>query len=275
MRGTTRPALFGIALAAICSLAGHADAQRASQASSAFYTEWYTKPGPLVDPPGPISAGHPIFNAKLVPGQLFQLGAELALPDIELTLPAQTQLIGMHAPLPIGCTVKRVKKAGKSNLIVKVNGHICLVDSNRDGKFDGLFAVPTGRSDMLIAEGTLPQEFRSIEPVPYGEIDPDSLTDATYLYLFYSTNHSWVKKFSLGFEIATDSNQKNYRRNIWYSYKDKELPIRDKLLGVEFTIVTKGKDGLTFHFESTDQKFLAFRGQQTFVPVPFGMASLL
>lgn len=240
-----------------------------------YFTEWYIEPGALTDPAGPISQGRPIFHAKLFPGKLYALGGPISLPQFEANFPAATQLVGVTARIPVGCTFGRVKKAGAVNFFVTHQTRVCFADSDKNGQFDGYFLAGSYHSDLFIGEGDLPERFDAIQPVSFAELDPRSISASRYLYLFYAANHSFVGKFSLGFEISNDPAQKSYQNRIWYGFKDSELPARDKLLGVDFTILTKGKGGITIKFNSADARFLAFRGSYSFVPVPMGLIGSL
>ena len=265
--------LLGVATFAATGIPAQAQDWRLQ--SKRYYTEWYIEPGKLTDPAGPISQGRPIFHAKLFPGKLYTLRGAVALPQFETTLAEATQLVGVNARIPVGCTFNRVKKAGTINVIRTHQTRVCLADSDRDGNFDGYFLAGSYRSDLLIAEGELPDSFEPIQPAAFAELDPRTIAEARYLYLFYAANHSFVGKFSLGFEISNEPDQKSYRNSIWYGFKDSELPARDKLMGVDLTILSKGKGGITIKFNSADPRFLAFRGAHSFVPVPMGVIGSL
>lgn len=120
-----------------------------------------------------------VFRQRLLPSGM----AELAGPLAQVGLAARTQLVevqGSDAAVFCDPMLRAQKMLG--------HAQPCLVDADRDGRFEGLFVTTSSTKGILTIAGKLPKKRTAIKPLPYVRVDVRSFRMPLFVGLQYRGN---------------------------------------------------------------------------------------
>jgi hypothetical protein len=203
----------------------------------AYVSGWFIEPGPLTLPTEPLKGGETILKTVLFPYKSYAIDNKFEIDGAKDQLEVGTELIGFIAHRPTACTEKAVSRtAGQALLLRGGTRHLCLIDSDSDGKFDKKFFVDNGGS-LFAHQALVPNDVIAIEPIAYHETDRKSSSVSGYLHLFYYSHHSLVKEFSIGFSFLRNDGSDPMTNGVTaYSFKDKEIPLSTKIFGGSYRV---------------------------------------
>lgn len=113
------------------------------------------------------------FTGAIVPHRLVRNASPIIVPDRNVVIEKETVFAVASSIVPIACTL------GAPIPFRLVRNHACIVDLDRDGRYDHWFR----RADDVVLYNWVsriaPDDILPIEPVEVLEVDPKSLTTGT------------------------------------------------------------------------------------------------
>lgn len=204
-----------------------------------FATVWLVDQDVVTGNPGPLKNRDLIYKAPTITSRAYTLSK--AYSSGGLDFPAGQQMIGLEGDRPIACTPENVKRSAMKALLLKKNDQrFCMLDMERDGKFELSFWLSSRQQNTLERPGYVPNEVMAIQPTDYSQLDPRSLTSLGYIYVFMSRN-ALVK----GVNIAIVSGPPglegyalgNIYRGYWeYYFKTEEMPLTIDVLNTRIKL---------------------------------------
>ena len=143
----------------------------------------------------------------------------------------------------------------------KLVGHAqpCLVDADRDGRFESLFWTTSVTKGMLTIQGKLPKKPKPIGPLPYRRLDPGQFKDALFVGLQYRGDANIFGNHV--FEVKYGSDEKTGSLTERILHKKANIPGSTDFLGGRFTILSAGADAIRVRVDRPipDQPFAVFQ----------------
>jgi len=201
-----------------------------------YETFWVVVPQDVHESKSWVDPGGVVTSARLIPRKLY------ILPDGVTTggatiLPPGTELVAPVATDTIGCTV-RSRREGVAKQFER--GFICLIDSDRDGRFDRYFYGRSTSPDFFIGFGKKPKTMMAIEPARFEAREGSLVSDGPRVYLQYFYFASVANEL----EFQTCLVEKPYRSvgcfgNGWIRVNRAKLPYDFEALGGRFRVEAK------------------------------------
>jgi hypothetical protein len=189
-----------------------------------------------------IGPNRAITSARLEPPRLFENVADVKSADGRLLVPAGMALIGLVSATQAACAAEpRGDRGLAAAWWLGSNRFICLVDRDRDGRFDHRFSLRTGPANIPVGSGRFPEEMEPIEPTAYVERSPATFANAPRIYVSYGHFASFVN--TLIFKLCFSE-----RRGLCLApdtrTKREPLPQAFEMLGARFEVSAKEGDRL-------------------------------
>lgn len=122
-----------------------------------------------------------IVEARLLPTNLYVPEGPVLAENGAPVMGAGEQLAGLYSARRAACNTWR-GRAGT----VSAREWVCLVDTDRDGRFDGYFQRGgMGSFHLLMLEGEMPERLRPLRPAAYRELPATQFERAPYLSFHY------------------------------------------------------------------------------------------
>jgi hypothetical protein len=173
-----------------------------------------------------------IASARLVPGRLYALDDAVLDAKGATILPAGTELIAPASSLTLGCTMS------PSGLHMLNPRFFCLIDSDRDGRFDQLFNANTPMKILFTGSGQIPEKRTAITPVHFADRDPMTAKFQPRIYVQYGWFASFVGE--LVFQTCLRANERGPACLTQDAIvKSKTLPGEFESLGARFRVEAK------------------------------------
>lgn len=220
-------------LAAMLMLAACLGARPAAAANERYVVMWTIVPQDELVPVGWFKPYTTITSVRLIPKTLLVLDADVKGADGALLMRAGTELIGLSSELTIGCTMQ----TGKASILL--NRYVCLVDSDKDGRFDQTFNRGTQNKYLFTGAGKVPGKRAAVAPVGYQPRDPMTATFQPRLYLQYGWFASLVGE--LIFQTCFEESDKSGTSCLspWATVKAKTMPAELESYGGKFRVEGK------------------------------------
>ncbi|WP_295323311.1 hypothetical protein [uncultured Sphingopyxis sp.] len=210
----------------------------AAQAQSrALNTVWLIQPA--TETPGERSVGYAewVLKQTLLPEGLFRLDGDAGPAGGASKFTVGTQLIEVRtegAIVACDAIARRQKLIGASQY--------CLVDYDRDGKFDGMFAVAniSKGGGMPTIQGQYPKKAKAIVPVAYSRLDPAEL--ATHYFVGIRNAGKAALYDRQNFQICYGSESATDCLTDWDYTSASVFPASIELLGAKLTALSR-EDG--------------------------------
>ena len=184
-----------------------------------------------------------IAVAKMLPIELFATGENILSDRSTILLPEGTELIGLTSNILAACSIGNSKD--KNPLFI--NSDICLVDTNKDGKFDGYFKRPW----IFSGHGKIPKDLKPIASGKYIRRDIRSMSRPPRLFVQYGWFASLANE--LVFEICFRENERadiNCRFDEKHPMARAGIPTTFELLGARFRVEAKNDDRVQVRMET-------------------------
>ena len=215
-----------IAALAIAVLA----ASTAQAQSRSMQTIWMIQPGAGLEGERDLAAGDFVVKQRLLPMGLSELESDVVVKGVTLT--AGTQLVEVQSP---GAKVYCPATVAKQKLIGMAQ--LCLVDGDRDGRFEGWFKTQSQTKGLLTIGGSRPKTPTAIAPVAYREIEPVKMKDEYFVAIERRNYFNIYSRESFMIVFGRDGEVDRLTSPI--SFTSSEMPKDLTVLGARFTAISE------------------------------------
>ncbi len=209
---------------------------------------------PVDAQPGPVTvaSGTMVWTQALAPEGLVVLAQDAALSGKgKIVLQSGARLIKARAGVPVYCDVDAHKAGAAESFLMGTMGErtACLIDADRDGRFDGYFTNKVQFEGFPIARGKYPNKPDAIVPVAYRETDAASLSNEYRVGIEYrgDANLAGAHLFRVAFSGPKDKSA----LSDWVSVPGKGLPQSREVLGARFTVLSEDGPQVQVRIERT------------------------
>ena len=174
-----------------------------------------------------------VFKHRLLPTGL----AEVAEGSPETGLAAGAQLVELQTGGALVFCDADIRGQ-------KLVGHAqpCLVDADRDGRFESMFRTTSVTKGMLTVQGKLPKKPKPIGPLAYRRLDPAQFKQALFVGLQYRGDANLFD--NQVFEVKYGSDDKTGSLTERIVHKKGNIPGETAFLGGRFTILSTAPEGI-------------------------------
>ena len=195
-----------------------------------------------MEPTAWVGPNRAITSARLEPPRLFENRVDVKTPDGKLLVPAGMPLAGLVSRTQAACASEPLGDRGLAAAWwFGTNRFICLVDQDRDGRFERYFSLRTGPSNLIVGAGRFPAAMDPVEPAEYVERSPSTFANAPRIYVSYGHHASLVNR--LIFKLCFSA-----RRGLCLAphttTRREPLPQSFEMLGARFEVTGKEGDRL-------------------------------
>ena len=204
-----------------------------------FAMVWLIDQDVVTGNPGPLKNRDIIYKAPTFTSRAYTLSKALSFGGLDF--PTGQQLIGLEGDRPIACTPENVKRSAMKALLLKKNDQrFCMLDMERDGKFELSFWLSSRQENTLEKPAYVPSETMAIPPTDYVTLDPRSLKSLGYIYVFMSRN-AFVKGVNIAIVSGPPGLEgyalENIYRGYWeYYFKTEEMPVTIDVLNTRIKL---------------------------------------
>lgn len=228
----------------------------ASAQSRNMSTVWMIQPSAETPPEQVIGYDGWVLKQALLPEGLFRLDGDAKVPGRPPLFPKNAQLIEVRtdgAIVACDAIARRQKLLGANQY--------CLIDYDRDGSFDGMFAVQniSKGGGMPTVQGRYPTKAKPIEPVAYSRLNPTEI--ATQYFVGIRNAGKAAIYDRQNFQICYGSEAATNCLTDWSYTSASVFPATMELLGAKFTVLSR------------DEGQVKLRVDRTMPPQPFGIIS--
>ena len=183
-----------------------------------------------------VRRGDFVFKQRLLPTGLAELEMDPASPQVA-GLADGMQLVELQSREGlVFCdpVIRPQKLIG--------HGQRCLVDGDRDGRFEGLFLTTSVTKGILTIQGKRPKAPRAVGPIAYRRVDPTEFKTELFVALEYRGNANPLGNHV--FEINFGSAERTGSLTGRLIHKKGDIPGSKEVMGGRFTILETTPDGL-------------------------------
>ncbi len=212
----------------LLGLASQAAAQRG------VMTVWNVEAAEARPEPFRIGPNDYVIRQRLLPMGLAELAA--AAPGLE-ALTAGKQLIelqGGGAAIFCDPVIRARGVFGKAQL--------CLMDADRDGRFESWFEAGSVTKGIVTIQGRPPKRPTALAPVAYRRIDPRQFDQQIFLGVQYRGNANVFGNFVFEIRYGSEGQMGSLTRRILH--KKANVPGSTDVLGGRFSILESGSGGI-------------------------------
>ena len=212
-------------------------------AARGHYTAaWLVVPDRPIEPTAWVGPNRAITSARLQPPRLFENRVDVRTPDGKVLVPAGVPLIGLVSGTRAACAAEpRGDRGLAAAWWFGTNRYICLIDEDRDGRFERYFSHRIRPVNILVGAGRFPATMNPVEPAAYVERNPATFANAPRIYVSYGHFASLVNKLIFKLCFAA-------RRGLCLApdtrTKLNPLPQSFEMLGARFEVTAKEGDRL-------------------------------
>lgn len=198
--------LFRVALTSV--LAGLLLLPSTANAAERFNLVWMIEPiaPALVDKT--VKPGDIIAEAQLMPIRLLAIDEDAVAADGKVAALSGSQFTVLQANLRSACTFTYRPTSGLRRFMFNDQRFTCLVDEDRDGRFESAFVVMSGQIGVPLSQGSIPKKRTAINPVPYRLIPVAEATGTPRLQFKYSHQDKITGHAYFGVCIANSATKK-------------------------------------------------------------------
>lgn len=219
-------------------------------------TVWTIQPSAETLPEQVIGYDGWVLRQALLPEGLFRLDGDAKVSGRPPLFPKDSQLIEIRthgAVVACDAVARRQKLLGANQY--------CLIDHDRDGNFDGMFAVQniSKGGGMPTVQGRYPTKAKPIEPVAYSRLNPSEITIRYFVGIRNAGKAALYDRQN--FQICYGSESATDCLTDWSYTSASAFPATIELLGAKFTVLSR------------DEGQVKVRVDRTMPPQPFGIIS--
>jgi hypothetical protein len=202
----------------------------AQEPSRDMQSVWVIQPAAVPVGERLLGGGEFVLRQRLLPSGLVELELPVSIGDE--TLPAGTQLVEARTS---GAKVFCDAHSSDDSLY-----HLCLIDADDDGAFEGQFSTASQTKSMLMLAGRYPKKPRAIAPARYRPVSPATMREVFFVGIERRNYFNIYARES--FMIAFGSADRLERLTAPVSFKSEEMPREVTVLGSRFTALSE-QDG--------------------------------
>lgn len=204
-----------------------------------FEVSWMIESGTPFEGERLVRRSDTVFDTRLLPPRLFRLETGVNKANGSRLLAAGQELIGLVSRTMIACTIAPPSTRGLgAALWAGTDRHICLVDANRDGKFEAYFHHTVDDDYAIMGWGKVPEKPRAIQPVAYREDAPHTVGATPRLrVVFNGFGHN-----ALSLCVSGGGDRENCLEKRW-RVDASTVPVEVTVLGATFEISTGDAEG--------------------------------
>lgn len=247
-----------LAIAAACATAaalGVTGDAVAEDTAIPLFTGWQILPGPVPAGELDLPGGEYVLKQRLVPLGLAGLDAGIQSPEQKLSLASGIQLVMVgDGKTPVYCDATRYKKKANETPLA------CLIDADRDGRFEGYFKGLSYSSAIISLQGRLKlKNVKPIAPVAYHVIDPRRFDQDLFVGIQRRNYFNIYSRESFMITYGSDAQKEEITQPV--SFKSAEMPKEMTVLGARFTALseTAGRMKIKVHSAMPAQPFAIFQ----------------
>jgi hypothetical protein len=207
----------------------------AMAAERSLMTVWMIDDRAAVPETRDLRSGDFVFKQRLLPAGLARIAVGAASPGPS-GLADGRQLIELQSDVPVFCD----PVIGPKKLIG--HGQTCLIDADRDGRFEGMFLTSSVTKGILTIQGKRPKTAKAIAPVAYRRLDPTEFEEDLFVGLQYRGNANLFGNEV--FEIKYGSAERTGSLTKRLLHKKANIPGSTDFLGGRFTILESTPQGI-------------------------------
>jgi hypothetical protein len=223
----------------------------ASARSRDIETVWFIVPAQLPAGTVTVRSGGTIWRQPLVPeGVVILSGPAVTTKNGKTAIESGSRMIKARADVPIYCSLDAHKAgAGESLLFGSIGERTaCLIDRDRDGRFDGYFGNKVQFEGFPVVRGRYPETSDSIRPLAYSPADPKTVVGDHWVSVEYRGTGIGGDRF---FRIAFEGPKDKSGLSEWTSLPSLGLPVSADLLGGRFTLIGAGSGEVRVRVDRT------------------------
>ncbi|TGX53475.1 hypothetical protein E5A73_11600 [Sphingomonas gei] len=194
---------------------------------------WIVQPSSAPMGDRALASGEFVLKQRLLPTGLAELGSDIALGGGKAKLVSGTQLIAAGTE---GAKVFCIAEVAKQKLI-GASFQPCLIDSDRDGDFDGWFSAVSQTKGLLTLAGKYPKKPKPIAETAYREVAPETMRDEYFVAIERRNYFNIYSRES--FMIAFGREGQVDRLTAPISFKSTEMPRELTVMGAKFTAIAE------------------------------------
>lgn len=149
-----------------------------------------------------------IAEAQLLPIRLLTIDDDAVAADGKVAALSGAQFTVLQANLRSACTFTYRPTSGFRRFMFNDQRFTCLVDEDRDGRFESAFVVMSGQIGVPLSQGFIPKKRTPINPVPYRQIPVTEATGIPRLQFKYSHQDKITGHAYFGVCIANSATKK-------------------------------------------------------------------
>jgi hypothetical protein len=218
-------------------------------------TEWRVEPAASLPGIRELGSKELVLKQRLLPSGLVELGRAVTKAEAGVDLPAGTQLIEVKSSAGTVFCEGEMHTGGLAG-----RKQTCLLDSDRDNRFDTAFTYMPQAPALVVIEGRLPKKrLQLAAPIPYDRIDPArSRFDA---FVAIERRNFFNIYGRENFQIVYGSGAHQERITVPIGFKSPEMPKELTILGARFTALSERDGKMTIRVDQgmPDQPFAVMR----------------
>jgi hypothetical protein len=193
-----RAVVLLLAMLALAAASGPAAAQGGARPARApqerYAVMWIILPDRPIASTAWIGPYSSITSARLVPRRAYVTGADAVAQDGRPLMAAGTRLTQLASPTMIACMMAPPPRGNTASVLLGQRARICLVDQDRDGRFEQFFRLGGSFTGFFTGAGRVPREREAMQPAAYTEIDPTAIPDLPRIYIRYGWFASLINR---------------------------------------------------------------------------------
>jgi hypothetical protein len=208
-----------------------ASASSASGAGRSLTTVWAVGDSLLSTDVREVGVGDYVLKHRLLPSGLAELvaGVEGLAPGQQLV-----EIGGGEALVFCDAEIRSKKLVG--------HAQPCLVDADRDGRFEGIFHTTSVTKGLLTIEGKRPKAAKPIAPAAYRRLDPAAFRQALFVGLEYRGSANLVGNHVFEVNYGSDERTGSLSRRL--TRKGSKLDAPMEFMGGQFSILGTTANGI-------------------------------
>jgi len=188
-----------------------------------------------------VRPGELFMRARLLPESVARLEADLVDGSGKTMIAKGSELIGAHPSLRIYCDVQQ-RGPGLGGVLMGAPAmkQVCLMDADRDGRFDSYFAARSTIKGVPFLSGRVPKKPQGTTSLAYSIIDPATMASSFFVALKYEGKPLLYDRRN--FRLTFGIDKRTEQLSDWFYTSGSTYPQQQRYLGGSFTVLAE-RDG--------------------------------
>jgi hypothetical protein len=184
-----------------------------------------------------LKPGEDLFSQRLLPEGLVELSSDAPVAGLY----AGNQLVELYSETAVVACDARPHPSKLLGLLSPAS-QPCLIDEDRDGRFEGFFYVPYGTGALFYVLQDRPKKSKAIPPVAYRSLNPDQFALSLSLRLTYVGRGKIRPRYV--FDTRFGSEKRYDRITNSYTIDYSAVGTEQSFMGAKFRILDETPAGL-------------------------------